>query len=292
MSNNHIIDATKDFFNLLKINFKLIIASSLFFLILGIIFSFSLSPKFEVYAEILPKEDDNFAMQQNNSLLSMLSQNNQRNDLSFFQSKMYSSAVAKTLWEMGYDKIFFSDLFNERLNLYQSQPTSWQQIKSKILGYEINTIIDHQNLSDFIEDTFTLKTYKKSPSNFLITLQQNPQAYLGFLQDLMRVTDDEIKRDKLIHIESRIQFLTEKIRTTKEVTVQNNLMLLLERTLLEEVLLSDESYYSILVVDEPQISKNPSFINLQFIYFGFLLLGFFISIIYLYIKKFFFNSSL
>jgi uncharacterized protein involved in exopolysaccharide biosynthesis len=108
----------------------------------------------------------------------------------------------------------------------------------------------------------------------------------------MRVTDDEIKRDKLIHIESRIQFLTEKIRTTKEVTVQNNLMLLLERTLLEEVLLSDESYYSILVVDEPQISKNPSFINLQFIYFGFLLLGFFISIIYLYIKKFFFNSSL
>jgi len=291
MSNNSIIDSTKDLFNLLKINIKLLIASSLLFLILGIIFSFSLSPKFQVYAEILPKENDNLSMKQNSSLLAVLSQTNQNNDLSFFQSKMYSSAVAKTLWDMGYDKIFYSNSFNEKLNLYQLQPSFWQQIKSNILGYEINAVIDYQNLSDFIEGTFTLETFKKSPSTFLTTLQENPQAYLGFLQDLMRVTDNEIKRDKLKHIERRIQFLTEKMKSTKEISVQNNLMLLLERTLTEEVLLSDDSYYSILVVDEPQISKNPSFINLQFIYLGFLLLGFFVSIIYIYIKKLFFNTS-
>jgi len=291
MSNNSIINLTKDFANLLKNNIKFVIASSLLFLILGIIFSFSLSPKFEVYAEILPKENDNVSMQQNNSLLAAIAQNNQSRDLSFFQSKMYSAAVAKTLWDMGYDKIFYSKSFNEKLNLYQFQPSFWQQTKSYILGYEINAVIDHQNLSDFIEDTFTLKKFKKSESHFLITLQENPQVYLGFLQDLMMVTDNEIKRDKLKHIERRTQFLTEKIKTTKEISVQNSLMLLLERALFEEVLLSDDSYYSILVVDEPQISKNPSFINLQYIYLGFLLLGFFVSIIYIYLKKLFFNTS-
>ena len=289
MSNSSLIDAAKELLDLLKTNIRFIFITSSLFLFLGVIYSFSLSPKFEVYAEILPKENENLAIQQNNSLVNMLAQNNQQSDLSFFQSKLYSSAVAKILWDMGYDETFFSSAFNETSNAYEFHPSFWQKIKSKILGYEINTIIDHQNLSDFIEGSFMVQSFKNKPSSFLIGFQQDPQQHLILLQDLLQVTDDQIKADKLERIKGRIEFLAEKIRITNEVTVQTNLMLLLERTLLEEVLLSDESFYSIVVIDEPQISKNPSFINLQYIYIGFLLLGFFISIIYLYIRKFFFS---
>ena len=291
MTNSHIIDITKDLISLIKTNARFILASSLLFFMLGVIFSFSLSPKFEVYSEILPKEDRDVGMQQNNSLMDMLAQNVKQNDLSYFQSKMNSSAVSKVLWEMGYDQIFFSGAFNPSSNSYESQPSFWQKIKSKILGYEINTLIDHQSLSDFIEGSFVLKTFKGSSSSYLTTLQQNPQPYLNFLQDLMTVTDNQIKKDRLVNITGRINFLNAKIKTTNEVSIQSALMTLLERALLEEVLLSDESYYSIQVVDGPQISRNPTFINLQFIYFGFLLLGFFISITFLLIRKLFFSIS-
>jgi hypothetical protein len=230
-------------------------------------------------------------MQQNNSLVSMLSQNSEKNDLSFFQSKMYSSSVSRTLWDMGYDKVFFADSFNPISNSYQLKPTAWQKIKSKILGYEININIDHQNFSDFIEGAFEIRTDKKTSSTFLFTRQVNPNLYLNLLEDLLYVTDNSIKQDKLKDISGRIQFLTEKIKTTSEVPVQTNLMLLLEKTLLQEVLLSDESYYSVTVVDEPQISKDPSFINLQFIYSGFFILGFLISIIYIFIRQLFLDNQ-
>ena len=292
MTNSHIIDTTKDLLSLVKTNARFIITTSLLFFILGVIFSFSLSPKFEVSSEILPKEDQDAGMQQNNPLIGMLTQNSKQNDLSYFQRKMYSSAVSKVLWEMGYDQIFFSGAFNPSSNSYEFQPSSWQKIKSKILGYEINTLIDHQSLSDFIQDSFALETLKDSSSSYFITQQQDPQPYLNFLQDLMKVTDNQIKQDKLVNITDRIQFLTAKIKTTNEVSIQSALMTLLERALLEEALLSDESsYYSIKVVDGPKISRNPTFINLQFIYFGFLLLGFFASIIYLLTRKLFFNIS-
>lgn len=291
MTNDSLIKSTKEFLNLFKTNVRFIFLTSLLFLILGFIFSFSLSPKFEIYAEILPKEDENLQIENNNSLMDILSKSSQKNDLSFFQSKMYSSQVAKVLWDMGYDQVFFSSALNVTSNLYELEPSTWQKIKSKILGYEINTVIDHQNFSDFIESTFTLKTFKDSSSTYLITLQKDPSQYLNFLRDLMEVTDNQIKQDKLMDVKRRIQFLTAKVKTTDEVPVQTNLMALLERTLLQEVLLSDESYYSIQVLDAPQISRNPSFINLQFIYFGFSLLGFLISIIYLYIRKLFFNIS-
>ena len=107
MTNSHIIDITKDLISLIKTNARFILASSLLFFMLGVVFSFSLSPKFEVYSEILPKEDQDVGMQQNNSLMDMLAQNGKQNDLSYFQSKMNSSAVSKVLWRWAMIKFSF-----------------------------------------------------------------------------------------------------------------------------------------------------------------------------------------
>lgn len=285
MTNTSIALIAKDLLNLVLGNVKFICAVSLVFLLFGIYFSTTLTPTFRVYAEIQPKQSDSVSGDQN-SLVSLITQgSNQKGGISYFRSNMMSSVVAKNLWNLGYSDIFYSTAYDPILESYQSSASIWQEIKSKILGYEINKTIDHQNLSEMIEGIFQFQEFKNSSSIIVYTLQSDPRDFKLFLEDILEQTDNHIKETRLSTIGHRIDFLTSKIQATSEVTLRTSLLTLLEKTLLEEILLSDNAFYSIEVIDPPQVSKNPSFINLQFIYFGFLFLGFALAIVWLFIKK-------
>ena len=65
---------------------------------------------------------------------------------------------------------------------------------------------------------------------------------------------------------------------------------LLKEQLLNESLVEQDNFYSIEVLEKPRRSKNPDFINLQFIYLGFSFIGFMLSTIWLYLRKKIFAS--
>ena len=105
------------------------------------------------------------------------------------------------------------------------------------------------------------------------------------LRDLIRVTDDSIKDRERSKNTNKIIFLSERIASVSDVEIKNALIGLLKEQLLNESLVEQDDFFSIEVLEQPRRSKNPDFINLQFIYLGFTFIGFMLSILALYIRK-------
>ena len=94
------------------------------------------------------------------------------------------------------------------------------------------------------------------------------------LFDSILETDNEIKRTKLKKVKSSIAFLQNKLSNTDDMILRASLTSLLQKELLEEILLSSDDYYSIEIIEDAQTSKDPDYIDLSFIYFAFGLIGF------------------
>ena len=114
---------------------------------------------------------------------------------------------------------------------------------------------------------------------------ENPELYETLLRDLIRVTDDSIKDRERSKNTNKIIFLSERIASVSDVEIKNALIGLLKEQLLNESLVEQDDFFSIEVLEQPRRSKNPDFINLQFIYLGFTFIGFMLSILALYIRK-------
>ena len=114
---------------------------------------------------------------------------------------------------------------------------------------------------------------------------ENPELYETLLRDLIRVTDDSIKDRERSKSTNKIIFLSERIASVSDVEIKNALIGLLKEQLLNESLVEQDDFFSIEVLEQPRRSKNPDFINLQFIYLGFTFIGFMLSILALYIRK-------
>ena len=113
----------------------------------------------------------------------------------------------------------------------------------------------------------------------------NPDLYETLLTDLIRVTDDSIKQRERSKNTNKIVILSDKIASVSDVEIKNAMIGLLKEQLLNESLVEQDNYYSIEVLEQPRRSKNPDFINLQFIYLGFTFIGFMLSVLVLYIRK-------
>ena len=114
---------------------------------------------------------------------------------------------------------------------------------------------------------------------------QSPELYETLLRDLIRVTDNSIKERERSKNTNKIIFLSDKIASVSDVEIKNAMIGLLKEQLLNESLVEQDDFFSIEVLEQPRRSKNPDFINLQFIYLGFTFIGFMLSILALYIRK-------
>ena len=152
LKNKNLLNSLKYLYNTIKLNLRFLALLSFSFVIVGFFYSTTLSAPFKVYAEIQPAESQQGQASANP--FNILQVNAQTNDMAYFESKMFSSSVAKILWSEGYAETFFSGFYEESSDKYLRNPGLLEVIKSKILSYEIDKTVDHVNLSEMIGDTF------------------------------------------------------------------------------------------------------------------------------------------
>jgi uncharacterized protein involved in exopolysaccharide biosynthesis len=277
LSNSHIGKIFLDSFNLIKGNVKFVAGCTLAFFIASIVYTFTLTPKYQIIADVKLKQDNsNSSSLSGGSVLNLITGGGGGKSYWDFYNVVFSSEVAKSLWENGYDKEIFMSNYDEDSKKYINEPSAWEVVKSWIIGYEIDKEINFVDLQNHIKSQVDLDNMIEEQNLIRFTITTTaPKKYEELLADLIVFSDSNIKSKELAKNKNKIEFLSSRISEVADVEIKNAMIGLLKEQLLNE---------------SPMRSKNPDFINLQFIYFGFTFIGFMLSVLYLYIKKFAFSS--
>ena len=287
LSNTQIGKILNNLLNLIKENYKFVLYSIAGFLFISLIYSFSLSPKYQIIADVkLKDESGNASLPSSSSVLSLITGGGAGNNFWDFYNIVFSTEVAEKLWEKGYDQKIFSSNFDTKSETFKRNPKLWDVIKSWIIGYDLNNEINFVDLRNHIKSEVDLEDLTEEQNLLRFTISTgNPDLYETLLADLIRVTDDSIKQRERSKNTNKIVFLSDKIVSVSDVEIKNAMIGLLKEQLLNESLVEQDNFYSIEVLEQPRRSKNPDFINLQFIYLGFTFIGFMLSVLVLYIRK-------
>lgn len=287
LSNTQIGKILSNLLNLIKENYKFVLYSTTGFLFISLIYSFSLSPKYQIIADVkLKDESGNASLPSSSSVLSLITGGGAGNNFWDFYNIVFSTEVAEKLWEKGYDQKIFSSNFDTKSETFKRNPKLWDVIKSWIIGYDLNNEINFVDLRNHIKSEVDLEDLTEEQNLLRFTISTgNPDLYETLLTDLIRVTDDSIKQRERSKNTNKIVFLSDKIASVSDVEIKNAMIGLLKEQLLNESLVEQDNFYSIEVLEQPRRSKNPDFINLQFIYLGFTFIGFMLSVLVLYIRK-------
>ena len=287
LTNNQIIKRFSGTIELIKENYKIVVYTTTAFFLASIIYSFSLSPKYQIIADIkLKGETGNASLPSSSSVLSLITGGGAGNNFWDFYNIVFSTEVAEKLWEKGYDQKIFTSNFDTKSETFKRNPKLWDVIKSWIIGYDLNNEINFVDLRNHIKSEVDLEDLTEEQNLLRFTISTgNPDLYETLLTDLIRVTDDSIKQRERSKNTNKIVFLSDKIASVSDVEIKNAMIGLLKEQLLNESLVEQDDFYSIEVLEQPRRSKNPDFINLQFIYLGFTFIGFMLSILALYIRK-------
>ena len=287
LSKTQISKRLSNLLNLIKENYKFVLYSTAGFLFISLIYSFSLSPKYQIIADVkLKDESGNASLPSSSSVLSLITGGGAGNNFWDFYNIVFSTEVAEKLWEKGYDQKIFSSNFDTKSETFKRNPKLWDVIKSWIIGYDLNNEINFVDLRNHIKSEVDLEDLTEEQNLLRFTISTgNPDLYETLLTDLIRVTDDSIKQRERSKNTNKIVFLSDKIASVSDVEIKNAMIGLLKEQLLNESLVEQDNYYSIEVLEQPRRSKNPDFINLQFIYLGFTFIGFMLSVLVLYIRK-------
>ena len=287
LSNTQIGKILSNLLNLIKENYKFVLYSTAGFLFISLIYSFSLSPKYQIIADVkLKDESGNASLPSSSSVLSLITGGGAGNNFWDFYNIVFSTEVAEKLWEKGYDQKIFASSFDTKSETFKRNPKLWDVIKSWIIGYDLNNEINFVDLRNHIKSEVDLEDLTEEQNLLRFTISTgNPDLYETLLTDLIRVTDDSIKQRERSKNTNKIVFLSDKIASVSDVEIKNAMIGLLKEQLLNESLVEQDNYYSIEVLEQPRRSKNPDFINLQFIYLGFTFICFMLSVLVLYIRK-------
>jgi hypothetical protein len=287
LSNTQIGKILSNLLNLIKENYKFVLYSTAGFLFISLIYSFSLSPKYQIIADVkLKDESGNASLPSSSSVLSLITGGGAGNNFWDFYNIVFSTEVAEKLWEKGYDQKIFASNFDTKSETFKRNPKLWDVIKSWIIGYDLNNEINFVDLRNHIKSEVDLEDLTEEQNLLRFTISTgNPDLYETLLTDLIRVTDDSIKQRERSKNTNKIVFLSDKIASVSDVEIKNAMIGLLKEQLLNESLVEQDDFYSIEVLEQPRRSKNPDFINLQFIYLGFTFIGFMLSVLVLYIRK-------
>tara|TARA_B100001248_G_scaffold194333_1_gene149205 strand:+ start:26 stop:922 length:897 start_codon:yes stop_codon:yes gene_type:complete len=287
LSNTQIGKILTNLLNLIKENYKFVLYSTAGFLLISLIYSFSLSPKYQIIADVkLKDESGNASLPSSSSVLSLITGGGAGNNFWDFYNIVFSTEVAEKLWEKGYDQKIFASSFDTKSETFKRNPKLWDVIKSWIIGYDLNNEINFVDLRNHIQSEVDLEDLTEEQNLLRFTISTgNPDLYETLLTDLIRVTDDSIKQRERSKNTNKIVFLSDKIASVSDVEIKNAMIGLLKEQLLNESLVEQDNFYSIEVLEQPRRSKNPDFINLQFIYLGFTFIGFMLSVLVLYIRK-------
>ena len=213
-------------------SYKVIVLSTFTGLIIGFLYSTTLTPLFSVKAVIVP--NDITSSQESSGTASDLlgailgsrqSFNFEGSKLDSFVEIMYSYPTAKILWDQGYDKIFFASSFNEDEGKYLMGEFSFsEKVNAWILGYDINAAnreIGPSNLKPIIRNNIKAILPRNLESGDIVMQTSDPSMAAKFITDTLLAADQSLKEEKISYANSQINFLNNKLLTVSDIDIRN-----------------------------------------------------------------------
>ena len=274
--------------------YKFIFYTSLAFLVLGIIQSFTIPIHYKVYVDIKPRVTQNTSSSNSGLAVSILGlKGNNEDPLNDYLNGLYSLNFAKQLWNEGYNKRYFFSAFNTKTKQYEYQYKTWDWFKSKILGYSLNKVMGPEVLQSRIKGVIKLDKSLVSTNGVyrFYSLSASPDPAATFLYEVLSQADAYLKQVDKVEANENIRVLTEKLTLSKNQQVKQVIASMLQQDVLKVALTEGDSLYKIKLVDGPVVPNNPEPVNLFFRYVAFCFIGFALSIIAVFCKESFFKHK-
>ena len=260
-------------------------------LLIGVIYSLTLTPQFLVTATISQNDEvsSSGGVGKTNSLLnSLLTDEVGGGDFDRLFGMMFSYATAEAMWNKGYGDILYSKSYDETEKKYVREPNNWEKISSLILGYEIDTEITPANLRSHLDAAVDHgKDFDYPGTQNVFVYTSNPELYKKILLDLLIISDNLFKEQKLNYARKQIDYLEDQLQLIADIEIKGTIVNSIKSKYLNIALLSNDLPYSYKITDYPQISQNPTSPNLRFIYYFFSFMGFSIVFLRAIIKEIF-----
>jgi len=284
-------------------NIKFLTFSTLLFLLIGVIYSFNITPKFSVSSIIVSNQPDGESQQmQLGGLSSLLNTAAPTTKLDDLVNVIKAYPTAEQLWDLGYDSVFFGFYYDADKDIYPKPPPElWQRIKSRILGYDLELLekeyspLDLKNIINSLLIITPLE-YKINDSKKQYGLRvsmttDNPELAKKIIPDLLTSADNVLKETRIEYAEAQVSFLKEQLQTVEDSDIRMSFIDIMKGHYRKLALLSSDLPFSYKVIEGPIISNGPVYPNLKFIYIFFPFIGFSLSFVYLYLRKLFFVEN-
>tara|TARA_Y100000590_G_scaffold209902_1_gene237834 strand:+ start:4095 stop:5027 length:933 start_codon:yes stop_codon:yes gene_type:complete len=280
-------------------NIKFLTFSTLLFFLIGIIYSFSLNPKFSVSSIIVSNQPDGDSQQlQLGGLSSLLNATAPTTKLDDLVNIIKAYPTAEYLWDLGYDTVFFGFYYDEDKGIYPKPPPDlWQRIKSKILGYDLDILekefgpLDLKNIINSLLNItpleYMLDDRKKQYGLRVSMTTGNPELAKKLIPDLLTSADNVLKETRIEYAEAQVSFLKDQLQTVEDSDIRMSFIDIMKGHYRQLALLSSDLPFSYKVIEGPTVSDGPVYPNLKFIYIFFPFIGFSLSFLYLYLRKLF-----
>ena len=286
LTNQNFIELAKRLAVIVQTNLQSILIYSFTGFLIGLLYSTTLTPQFTVTAVIKANEESPVQNRQESILGTFLGSETDDANLDSVTSMMFSKKVASEMWDMGYSESFFKANYDESTGLFQRNPTFGEKIHALILGYEINTSIDSNQLKAVFKGSVKVVKSKENRNHLVLYSEtSNPQLFVKVINDLMIVSDDNLKKDKLSYATKQAEYLAEQVGIVKDREIKNALLDSIKQKTLEIALLSNDLPYNLIVVDSPYTSTNPISPSLAFIFIFSSFIGLFLCLIKLIYKE-------
>ena len=284
-------------------NSRFLIYSTLLFFLIGLVYSFTITPKFSVTTIIVSNTPEDSTQQvQLGALSSLLTASAPTTKLDDLVNVIKAYPTAEQLWDLGYDSVFFGFYYDEDKDIYPKPPPDlWQRIKSKILGYDlaileqnfspldlkgiINSLLQISPLEYMIDDR------KKQYGLMVSMTTDNPKLAKKLIPDLLTSADNVLKETRIEYAEAQVSFLREQLQSVEDSDIKMSFIDIMKGHYRQLALLSSDLPFSYKVIEGPTVSNGPVYPNLKFIYIFFPFIGFSLSFLYLYVRKLFFLET-
>jgi len=283
-NNENIRDLFSFLLTSVKENFLFLVKSALLGLVLGIVYSLFLVPKFQVEAHITSNDNSYNSSSADSAFTDLLGFDEKRTKIDDLVSALTTYKTAKVLWDKGYSNTFYKNSYDEEKDIYINNNIPFSQtLQAFILGYEMDKSIGPRQLKQLIKGQ--VKITKEKDSILISFVTTEPLVYKKLLEDLLREADNMLKDEELAYANSQLLYLSSKVKEVTEKDIRRSLIDAIKQQHLSIAFLSNDLPYSLNIIEDPYVSQNPVSPNLTFIYILFIFIGFTVSFLIIIYRK-------
>ena len=268
---------------------------SLYFFVASLVFSIALIqssvPSFYVGATLRENEAVSVGSIQSSGgggVLSALGGGDTGKNATFneFRSNVYSYVVAKKMWDKGWaQKIFGGGKVDIDVSKMEKSHGLSAKLKAWVLGYELSPYFSARDLYQYINNVVQVTKEIKGTNISVFMYTDDREFATEFIDDIIRVTDQHGKDDKIARAKVTIEGTLKQLATSKNSAITASLANTINNEYYQIAATDNDLPYHIYFIDPAYATEVPVSPNPPAIILSNIIIFIFISLLISFVRK-------